>query len=107
MSGEPVIIEVALNGATAPERNRTVRGRPTRSSSRATPASTRTSIVHNHLVSHGLPLDRDRRGLHAVLRLVAHARPRTCCRCQRSRRGAGLEGKLGRLDLLARRRGLF
>jgi uncharacterized protein (DUF849 family) len=54
--GEPVIIEVALNGQTSPERNRTVATSADEIVEQGLACmAAGASIVHNHLLTHGLP----------------------------------------------------
>lgn len=100
---QPVIIEVALNGATAPERNRTV----PRSTAEIIEQGNAcidlgATIVHNHLVTHGQPLDETVDG-YAECFAAWLARDPDLLPMPTIASGTGVEGKLGHLDLLAQR----
>jgi uncharacterized protein (DUF849 family) len=98
---EPVIIEVALNGQTSPERNHTV------------PRSTQeiveqglacmdagASIVHNHLLTHGLPAAEAADAYLACFRPWLERDPDALVMPTLGS-GATIADKLGHLDLLA------
>jgi 3-keto-5-aminohexanoate cleavage enzyme len=101
MTENPVIIEVALNGATAPARNRTV---PTTIDEIIAQGDEcidlGASIVHNHLPSHGLPLDETVDG-YARCFTAWLARNPNLLPMPTIAAGRDVEGKLGHLDALA------
>ena len=103
MSTTPVIIEVALNGATSPQRNGTV---PTSideiiEQGRAC-IELGATVVHTHLVQHGLPLDDTVEGyarcFDAWLEIDPNLLPMPTIAS-----GPGIDGKLGHLDALGAR----
>jgi 3-keto-5-aminohexanoate cleavage enzyme len=100
MPAEPVIIEVALNGATAPERNHTVPRTIDEIIEQGEQCiDLGATIIHNHLVHHALPLEETvaqyARCFQAWLDRDANLLPMPTIAS-----GQGIEGKLGHLDAL-------
>jgi uncharacterized protein (DUF849 family) len=98
---EPVIIEVALNGQTSPERNHTV----ARSTQEIVEQGlgcmdAGASIVHNHLLTHGLPAAEAADAYLACFRPWLE-RDRDALVMPTLGSGATIADKLGHLDLLA------
>ena len=103
MSAEPVIIEVALNGATSPQRNDTVPrtiGEIIAQGHECIDLG--ASIVHNHLVDHAMPLDETVDG-YAQCFTAWLARDPNLLPMPTIASGTGVEGKLGHLDALGAR----
>ncbi len=103
MSAEPVIIEVALNGATSPQRNDTVPRTIAEIIAQGHECvDLGASIVHNHLVDHAMPLDATVDG-YAQCFTAWLARDPNLLPMPTIASGTGVEGKLGHLDALGAR----
>ncbi len=96
----PVIIEVALNGATSPARNRTV---PTSLDELVAQGNAcidlGATIIHTHLVTHSLGLD-ETVAQYAQCFRAWLARDPNLLPMPTIASGPGIEGKLGHLDAL-------